>query len=67
MNIAVVMIDCPDYFIDELSKYFVRNDAVLEADESILKDLYKIPEKELKNMHISDVLIDKTSKLIVDQ
>ena len=67
MNIAVVMIDCPDYFIDELSKYFVRNDAVLEADESILKDLYKIPEKELKNMHINDVLIDKTSKLIVDQ
>ena len=67
MNIAVVLIDCPDYFVDELSSYFVRNDAVLEADESILKDLYKIPEKELKNMHISDVLIDKTSKLIVDQ
>ena len=67
MNIAVVLIDCPDYFVDELSSYFVRNDAVLEANESILKDLYKIPEKELKNMHISDVLIDKTSKLIVDQ
>ncbi|WP_295620471.1 KEOPS complex subunit Cgi121 [uncultured Methanobrevibacter sp.] len=67
MNIAVVMIDCPDYFIDELSKYFTRNDAVLEADESKLIDLYDIPEKELKSMHIVDVLIDKTSKLIVDQ
>ena len=67
MNIAVVMIDCPDYFVDELSDIFVRNDAVLDADESILRDLYNIPEKELKNMHISDVLIDKTTKLIVDQ
>ena len=67
MNIAVVLIDCPDYFIDELSDMFVRNDAVLEADESILTNLYDIPEKELKNMHISDILIDKTTRLIVDQ
>ena len=54
-------------FIDELSDMFVRNDAVLEADESILTNLYDIPEKELKNMHISDILIDKTTRLIVDQ
>ena len=67
MNMAVVLIDCPDYFIDELSDIFVRNDSVLEADESILIKLYDIPEKELKNMHISDVLIDKTTKLIVNQ
>ena len=67
MNMAVVLIDCPDYFIDELSKYFQRNDAVLEANESILMDLYDIPQKELKNMHITDILIDKTSRLIVDQ
>lgn len=67
MNMAVVMIDCPDYFIDELSCIFTRNDAVLEADESILMNLYNIPEKELKTMHITDILIDKTSKLIVDQ
>ena len=67
MNIAVVLIDCPDYFVDELSKYFIRNDTVLEADESILKDLYDIPEKELKTIHITDVLIDKTTRLIVDQ
>ena len=67
MNIAVVLIDCPNYFIDELSAMFVRNDAVLEADESILIDLYDIPQKELKNMHITDILIDKTSRLIVDQ
>lgn len=66
MNIVVVLIDCPDYFIDELSDIFVRNDAVLEADESILINLYEIPERELKNIHITDVLIDKTSRLIVD-
>ena len=67
MNIAVVLIDCPDYFIDELSCMFVRNDAVLEADESILKKAYEIPQKELKSIHITDILIDNTSKLIVDQ
>lgn len=66
MDVAVVMIDCPDYFIDELSKYFTRDDSVLEADESILKEVYDISEKELSNTHISDVLIDKTTKLIVD-
>lgn len=67
MNIAVVLIDCPDYFIDELSDMFVRNDAVLEADESILTNLYDIPEKELKNIQITDILIDKTTRLIVEQ
>ena len=66
MDIAVVMIDCPDYFIDELSEYFVRDDSVLEAEESILKEVYDISEKELSNTHITDVLIDKTTKLIVD-
>ena len=67
MNMAVVLIDCPDYFVDELSCIFVRNDAVLEADESILKNLYDIPENELKTINIVDVLIDKTSKLLVEQ
>lgn len=67
MNIAVVLIDCPDYFVDELSCIFTRNDAVLEANKAILMNLYDIPEKELKTIHITDILIDKTSKLIVDQ
>lgn len=67
MNMAVVMIDCPDYFIDELNNLFTRNDAVLEADESKLLKIYDIPKKELKHIHISDVLIDKTTRLLVDQ
>ena len=67
MNIAVVMIDCPDYFIDELSNMFTRDDSVLEAEESKLMKIYEIPEKELKTINIKDILIDKTSKLIIDQ
>ena len=67
MNIAVVMIDCPDYFIDELSTIFTRDDSVLEADQSKLMKTYDISQKELKTIHISDVLIDKTTKLISDQ
>ena len=67
MNIAVVMIDWPDYFIDELSTIFTRDDSVLEADESKLMKIYEIPQKELKTINISDVLIDKTSKLIIEQ
>jgi len=66
MDIAIVLIDCPDYFIDELSKHFTRDDNVLESNESILKEIYDIPDKELNNIHITDVLIDKTTKLIVD-
>ena len=66
MNIAVVMIDCPDYFIDELSDIFVRNDVVLDADESILKDLYNIPEKELKNIHFSVALENYCNKKLTD-
>ena len=67
MNIAVVMIDCPDYFIDELSKHFTRNDAILKGDESKLMKMYDISEKELKHIHITDALIDKTTSLIVNQ
>ncbi len=67
MNIAVVMIDCPDYFIDELSTIFTRDDSVLEADQSKLMKTYDISQKELKTIHISDVLIDKTTKLIIEQ
>ncbi|MBR5504530.1 MAG: hypothetical protein IKV87_08860 [Methanobrevibacter sp.] len=67
MNMAVVMIDCPDYFIDELSDIFTRDDGVLECDESKLIKIYEIPQEELKTIHISDILIDKTSKLIIDQ
>lgn len=66
MDIAVVMIDCLNETVDSLNDMFDRNDAVLDADESILKEIYDIGEKELKTIHIEDILIDKTTKLIVE-
>ncbi|MCQ2737083.1 MAG: KEOPS complex subunit Cgi121 [archaeon] len=66
MNIAIVMIDCLNETVDSLNDMFERKDTVLESDESILKKIYNIEEKELTNIHIDDVLIDKTTKLIVD-
>ena len=66
MDIAIVMIDCLNETVDSLNDMFERKDSVLESDESILKKIYDIEEKELTNIHIDDVLIDKTTKLIVD-
>ena len=66
MDIAVVLINCLNETVDSLNDMFDRNDDVLEADESILKEIYDINEKELKIIHIEDILIDKTTKLIVE-
>ncbi|KZX16252.1 kinase binding protein CGI-121 [Methanobrevibacter cuticularis] len=66
MDICVVMINCPDYFLDELSVIFDRDDSVLEKDQLILTELYDISEKELDIFCIEDILIDKTSALIVE-
>jgi KEOPS complex subunit Cgi121 len=71
MEIVAVLINCPDYFIDELNSYFTRDDDVLDPDLSILKDIYDIPQKELETLssidiNIADVLMDRTSALIVE-
>jgi KEOPS complex subunit Cgi121 len=66
MNICAILINCPDYFIDELSLLFNRDDDVLESNPLILKDLYNISEKELAIIKISDILIDRTTELIVE-
>ena len=39
---------------------------VLDINEEKLMKIYKISEKELSNIDITDSLIDKTTKLIVD-
>ena len=65
MNIAVVFINCPDYFIDELSATFHRDDNVLDSN-NILDEIYNISKKELDIMNIEDILIDKTTELIVE-
>lgn len=65
MNIAIVLVNCPDYFIDELSIMFIRDDSVLKPNDLILKEIYNLSENELEMMDIEDILIDKTSDLIV--
>lgn len=66
MNIAIVMIDCSDDLVNKLDTIFNRNDKVLDINEEKLMKIYKISEKELSNIDITDSLIDKTTKLIVD-
>jgi KEOPS complex subunit Cgi121 len=65
MDIATVFINCPDYFIDELNNIFNRDDNVLDSN-NVLKDIYNISEKELNIMNIEDILIDRTSELVVE-
>ncbi|WP_295721805.1 KEOPS complex subunit Cgi121 [uncultured Methanobrevibacter sp.] len=66
MDICIVMIDCPDYFIDQLNDMFDKDNSIFEADIPYLKSIYKISDKELESIHMEDLLIDKTTSLIVD-
>ena len=66
MDIAAVLINCPDYFIDELSNIFTRDDSVFTPDSSVLKNIYSISDEELAIFDVEDILIDKTSALIVE-
>ncbi|MCL2687861.1 MAG: KEOPS complex subunit Cgi121 [Methanobrevibacter sp.] len=65
MDIIVVLINCPDYFIDELSNIFSYDDSVFNPNISVLKSIYNISSEEIAIMEIEDILIDKTSELIV--
>ena len=42
------------------------DDDVLIADESKLKEIYKISDSELENLSVEDIIIDRITKLIVD-
>ncbi|WP_224425881.1 KEOPS complex subunit Cgi121 [Methanobrevibacter sp. TMH8] len=66
MEIVAILINCPDYFINELSNIFNRDDSVFTPDSSILKNIYNISDEELDVMEIENILIDKTSELIVE-
>jgi KEOPS complex subunit Cgi121 len=65
MNLCAVLIDCDDY-IDELESLFVRDDGVLEGDESKLKQIYNITDAEAENMSVEDIIVDRITRLIVD-
>ncbi|MDR2829840.1 MAG: KEOPS complex subunit Cgi121 [Methanobrevibacter sp.] len=66
MNICSVLINCPDYFLDKLSNIFKRDDSVLKEDKEILKNIYNISENELSIYPITDILIDRTTELILE-
>lgn len=65
MELCAVLINCDDY-TDELESIFIRDDDVLIADESKLKEIYKISDVELDNLSVEDIIIDRITKLTVD-
>lgn len=68
MNICAVAVDCSENIMDELELLLdKRDDSVLNPDEILLKDIYKISEEEIKTVsNISDVMIEKTTLLILE-
>lgn len=66
MDIAVVLINCPDYFLDELATLFIADDSVLDPNLEDLRKFYDISDEELAIFNIEDILVDKTSALIID-
>lgn len=67
MNLCIILINCPDYFKDQLNNIFTKDNTVLEPDNEKLLKKYEISQKQLNNIHITDILIDKTTKLITEQ
>ncbi len=65
MELCAVLINSEDH-ADELETIFTRDDDVLIADESKLKEIYKISDIEVENLSVEDVIIDRITKLIVD-
>lgn len=65
-NLCIVLINCSNEFVDRLSDMFIRDDDVLIADNSKLRDLYDISEKEIRNLYMEDIIIDRITKLVVD-
>lgn len=65
MNLCAVLINCNDYS-SQLESLFIRDDSVLDADETKLKEIYKISDAEIENMSIEDIIVDRITKLTVD-
>lgn len=66
MDIAVVLINCPDYFLDEIANIFTVDDSVLDPNLDDLREFYDISDEELAIFDIEDIFVDKTSALIVE-
>ncbi|MDR2624100.1 MAG: KEOPS complex subunit Cgi121 [Methanobrevibacter sp.] len=66
MDICILLINHPDYLLDEISTMFNRDDSVLREDEDVLKKIYDISKEELAVYSVTDILIDRTTALILD-
>jgi len=66
MDLAAVLINCPDNTLGELNKIFDRDDNVIIPDSTVLKDIYNVSDEELAILDIEDILIDQVSELIVE-
>lgn len=65
MNLCAVLINCDDYD-SQLNSLFSHDDSVLDADENMLRKIYKISDAEVENLALEDIIIDQITKLSVD-
>lgn len=65
MKLYAVLINCDDYDC-ELSSIFDSDVAVIPPNVNHLIRSYNISEKELENMSLDDIVIDRITKLTVD-
>lgn len=65
MNLCAILINCQDHD-DDLSSVFTADDDVLIPDEEKLMKIYNIDEKELRNISVEEIIIDRITKLAVD-
>lgn len=66
IDICAIFIDCDNDIIDAFNDIFIRDDTVLTSDTLKLQEIYNISDKEIEYMDIEDILIDRSTKLIVD-
>lgn len=69
MDICAVAVDCNKDVMEKIEELLgKRDDAVLEPDEHILKELYDIQDTEIEAAGtITRVLIERTALLVIDK
>jgi len=68
MDICAVAVECSENIRDKLETILnKRDDNVLKADETILKEIYNVSDGEIETADsISNVMIERTSLLILE-
>ncbi|MCK9152112.1 KEOPS complex subunit Cgi121 [Methanobacterium alcaliphilum] len=67
MDICAVFVGCSNDMVSEVNSIFKRDDSILDADESILKEIYNIKNEEIGLMgNVNYILMEKSTTLILD-